>query len=154
MSEKRAIEEPLPLKEQETAINRLRGEAWRVSTSEPTIARKLQRRGYIPIGDDGVGHYLIFEIPDSGLTFRDLDAVLNPHQTENLPNGPTGAKNGPAKAPDVGKESPRDRAIDDDTDTSTTPQSIEPESGPKSPKGGKSSAGTPDIEDPLTGRSR
>ena len=47
MSKKRYIEikNPLPLKEQETAITRMRGDRWRVDTSETAYARDLQRKG-------------------------------------------------------------------------------------------------------------
>jgi hypothetical protein len=132
------IRNPLPKKEQETAITRLRGEVWRVSTSEPAFARELQRRGYIPIETDGTASgSLDFEVCDRCLTVRSRGAVENPHQAANLPNGSTIAEGMTQEASKVGAKPAADRAIDDVDDSSPTPRAGEPELAPKSPKGGE-----------------
>ena len=155
MPKKRYIEikSPLPLKDRETAITRMRGERWRVDTSEPTVARALQRKGHVPVGDDGVGHYLRFELPANALTFRSLFALEDSRQAENLPNGVTGGEGSTPKPSEVREKLTQDRSIDYVDDSSPASGPIEPELAPKSPKGGKSTAGTPDIEIRLAGRS-
>lgn len=154
MSKKRnvEIEKPLPLKDQETAISRMRGERWRVDTSEPTVARALQRKGHAPVGDDGAGHYLRFELPANALTFRSMFALGDSRRAENLPNGSTIAEGSTPKPSEVREKLTQDRAIDYVDDSSPASGAIEPELAPKSPEGDKSTAGTPGIEIPLAGR--
>jgi len=154
MSKKEIIEikHPLPLKDQETAITRMRGEGWRVDTSETAYARYLQRKGHVPVGDDGVGHYLRFELPANALTFRSLFAPEDSRQAENLPNGVTGGEGSTPKPSKVGEESIPESENDGVDDSSVDSTETEPRKGPKSPKGGTSTAGTPDIEIQLAGR--
>ena len=137
MSKKRYIEikNPLPLKEQETAITRMRGDRWRVDTSETAYARDLQRKGHAPVGDDGVGHYLHFELPANALTIRSLFALESSCQAENLHNGSTGGEGRTPKPSKVGEESAQDRTIDDEDDSSSAPTKVGRESGPNSPEG-------------------
>ena len=137
MSEKQFIEikRPLPLREQETAVTRMRGDRWRVDTSEPTVARALQRKGHVPVGDDDVGHFLHFELPANALTFRSLSAVENSRQAENLPNGSTGGERDPLKPSKVGEESTPEREIDDEDDSSVALLLTAPRKRPKSSKG-------------------
>ena len=147
------IKNPLPLKDQETAISRMRGERWRVDTSEPTVARALQRKGHAAVGDDGAGHYLRFELPANALTFRSMFALGDSRRAENLPNGSTIAEGSTPKPSEVREKLTQDRAIDYVDDSSPAPGATEPELAPKSSKGGKSTAGTPDVEIRLAGRS-
>ena len=154
MPKKRYIEikSPLPLKDQETAFTRMRGEPWTVDTSETAVARALQRRGHAPVGDDGAGHYLRFELPANALTFRSMFSLEDSRRAENLPNGSTIAEGSTPKPSEVREKLTQDRAIDYVDDSSPASGSIEPEQAPKSPKGGKSTAGAPDIEIRLAGR--
>jgi hypothetical protein len=152
MFKNKVIENTLPLREQETAIGRMRGESWIIDTSEPTVARLLIRKGYLPVGDDEAGQYVRFELPAKALTIRSRKAMENPRQATNLPNRPLGAERLQESAK-AGQGSSQDRAIDDVDDSSPAPGAIESELAPKSPKGDKSTAGTPDIEIRLAGRS-
>ena len=113
MSKKRYIEikSPLPLKDQEIAITRMRGEGWRVDTSETAYARYLQRKGHVPVGDDGVGHYLHFELPANALTFRSLFALEDSRQAENLHNGAKDDEGSDSESPKVGDEAVLEPAI-------------------------------------------
>ena len=137
MSNKRYIEikHPLPLKDQETAITRMRGERWRIDTSEPAYARYLQRKGHVPVGDDDVGHYLHFDLPANAQMTRSLFALENSRQVENLPNGSTGGAGSTPKPPKVGEKSTAEREIEDEDDSSVDLSETEPRKGPKSSKG-------------------
>jgi len=139
MCKKRYIEikSPLPLKEQETAITRMRGERWRVDTSEPTVARALQRKGHVPVGDDGVGHYLRFELPANALTFRSLFALEDSRQAENLPNGATIGAGDTRKQPKGGEDSGQESTIDDGEGSSVAAKTHEPKEPRKYAKGGE-----------------
>ena len=143
MSEKQIIEikYPLPLKDQETAISRMRGERWRIDTSEPAYARYLQRKGHVPVGDDDVGHYLHFDLPANAQVTRSLFALENSHQAENLPNGSTGGEGSTPKPSKVGEELTQDREIDDLDDPSVDSTETEPRKGPKSSKAGEPDEG-------------
>jgi hypothetical protein len=129
------IKKPLPLKEQETTYNRMRGERWRADTSEPAVARALQRQGHEPVGDDGAGHYLRFELPANALTIRSLFALNKPYQAKNLPNGSSGADERVSKSTKAGRNSEQDRPIDNEEYSSSTPTKVGSVSVPKSPKG-------------------
>ena len=155
MCKKRYIEikSPLPLKDRETAITRMRGERWRVDTSEPTFAHALQRKGHVPVGDDDVGHYLRFELPANALTFRSLFALEDSRQAENFPNGATGGEGSTPKPSKVGEKSTPEREIEQEDDSSVDSTETEPGKGPKFPKGDASPTGL-DVEIRLAGRSK
>ena len=139
MPKKRYIEikSPLPLKDQETAFTRMRGEGWRVDTSEPTVAHALQRKGHVPVGDDDVGHYLHFELPANALTFRSLFALEDSRQAENLPKGATGGEGSTPKPSKVGEDSGQESTIDDGEGSSVAAKTHEPKEPRKYAKGGE-----------------
>jgi hypothetical protein len=139
MPKKRYIEikSPLPLKDQETAFTRMRGEGWRVDTSETAYARYLQRKGHVPVGDDGVGHYLHFELPANAQMIRSLFALENSHQAENLPNGSTGGEGSTRKQPKGGEDSGQESTIDDGEGSSVAAKTHEPKEPRKYAKGGE-----------------
>ena len=139
MFKKRYIEikSPLPLKDQETAITRMRGERWTVDTSEPTVAHALQKRGHAPAGDDGVGHYLRFELPANALTFRSLFALEDSHQAENLPNGSTFGAGDTRKQPKGGEDPGEESTIDDGEGSSVAATTHEPKEPRNYAKGGE-----------------
>ena len=111
---------PLPLRDQETAASRLRGESW---------------------------------IPTKALTIRSREAVESPRKTTIRPNGVSWCRRETQESAKAWRGSSQDRAIDDVDDSSPAPEAIEAELASKPPKGGKSTAGTPDIEIRLAGRS-
>jgi hypothetical protein len=137
MSKKRyiEIESPLPLKDRETAITRMRGERWRVDTSEPTVAHALQRKGHVPVGDDDVGHYLRFELPANALTFRSLFALEDSRQAENLHNGSSFGAGDTRKQPKGGEDSGQESTIDDGEGSSVAAKTHEPKEPRKYAKG-------------------
>ena len=139
MSKKRYIEikHPLPLKDHETAITRMRGERRRVDTSEPAYARYLQRKGHVPVGDDDVGHYLHFDLPANAQVTRSLFALENSHQAENLPNGSTGGAGSAPKPPKVGEDPEQESTIDGGEGSSVAAKTHEPKEPRKYAKGGE-----------------
>jgi len=139
MSKKRYIEikNPLPLKEQETAITRMRGERWRVDTSESAVARALQKRGHAPVDDDSVGHYLRFELPANALTFRSLFALEDSRQAENLHNGATIGAGDTRIQTKGGEDSGQESTIDDGDGSSVAAKTREPKEPRKYAKGGE-----------------
>jgi hypothetical protein len=139
MSKKRyiEIESPLPLKDRETAITRMRGERWRVDTSEPTVAHALQRKGHVPVGDDDVGHYLRFELPANALTFRSLFTLEDSRRAENLPNGVTNGAGSTTKPAKVGEDPEQESTIDDGEGSSVGARTHEPKEPRKYAKGGE-----------------
>ena len=95
----------------------------------------MQKRGHAPAGDDGVGHYLRFELPANALTFRSLFALEDSHQTENLPNGSTGGAGDTRKQP-KGREDPeQESTIDDGEGSSVAAKTHEPKEPRKYAKG-------------------
>ena len=132
-----SIRNPLPLKEQETAIVRMHGEPWTVDTSQPTVARELQRKGHAAVQHDPAGHYLRFYLPTNANTFRDLAAVLSPHQAKNLPNKKANTTKNQGKPSKVGEKSTAEREIEEEEDSSVDLAETEPRKGPKSSKVGE-----------------
>jgi hypothetical protein len=116
----------------------MRSERWRVDTSEPTVAHALQRKGHVPVGDDGVGHYLRFELPANALTFRSLFALEDSRQAENLPNGATGGEGSTPKPSKVGEDPEQESTIDDGEGSSVAAKTHEPKEPRKHSKGGGS----------------
>jgi len=119
-TKERGSGKPLPLRDEETAASRLRGESW---------------------------------IPTTALTIRSREAVESPRGTTIRPNGASWCRRETHEFAKAWRGSPQDRAIDDVDYASPAPEAIEAELASKPPNGGKSTAGTPDIEIRLAGRS-
>lgn len=145
MSKKRTIRKPLPLKEQETAFSRMRGDCWIVDTSEPTVARELIKKGYQPIDDDGVGHYLRFELPSRALTIRRRETVDRSPQVKNLPNRPEDEDEKVQKPTKAGQNSTQDSTIGGEDEPSVEPIVLRPNFGRKSTKVGESQDNEPIV---------
>jgi hypothetical protein len=115
----------------------MRGEPWTVDTSEPTVARELQRKEHSAVQHDPVGHYLRLYLPANAQTWRTLSAVLNPHQAENLPNGSTGGAGSTTKPTKVGEDPEQESTIDDGEGSSVAAETHEPKEPRKYAKGGE-----------------
>ena len=132
------ITKPLPRAERETSFNFLAGDdECDICTTDPVVARKLERKGYEPTEVAPGGESARYVIPRSAITIRSRQAVENPHQGKNLPKRSVTSVKVGRKPSKVGGKRSRDSTITDPEGGREPEGANETESTSKSSKVGK-----------------